>query len=629
MHLQVPYAKNAVKKNTPEPEEQAVLQQPKEPQQPKKPTKPTLMQLLKRLTRRMHGSGRPHTKPRTHTKPRIRLNSLRARLTILYTLLLTFLLGLVSLAALFMLQRSLLGGLDEALADTNRQFVGIVSQLALDDPATQKEREQLGFLPRARYMFANDLIQVERLEFFNHQTLLTALRASAATPILQESLLMTLRELQHRTRRIATGLPDQHPIELSDQELIWLIQSPTGRLIIERNVPLAFQDKAVPYRILVTLGNIDFSTSTVGFAKQPTLAITYVGRSVGGIQDTIQRLQNVFLFLLFSGLLLAGMGAFVLAGRALRPLQQVRQAAERIGGRTLTERVPEPDSGDEVQALAHSLNKMLERLEGSFEAQRRFTSDASHELRTPVTAISGHASYLLRRTDPSTLQQESLHIIKDESERLSNLIGSLLDLARSDGGVLTLNKGPILSGHFLHTVVRELEPLAQAQNTELSVQGEDILFEADPDRLKQVLINLVSNALKAGAQTIKLISVVTTPSTSTTSQTPSSLGHPRQLSKPQAQTAVAHPSTIKLTVEDDGPGIPKEHLQRLFDRFYRVQDSRSRDKGGAGLGLSIVQGIVSAHAGQIWLESELGVGTSVHVKLPIGDLPMPEDEDIP
>ena len=159
---------------------------------------------------------------------------------------------------------------------------------------------------------------------------------------------------------------------------------------------------------------------------------------------------------------------------------------------------------------------------------------------------------------------------------------------------------PILAGLFLSDIARELMPLAQAQRTALTVAGQDVTFEGDADRLKQVIINLVSNALKAGARTITLSS------------------------QPQEDGA-----EVRLSVQDDGPGIPEDQLDRLFDRFYRLEDSRSRDVGGAGLGLSIARGIVDAHGGRIWLESEVGRGTASHVQLPIGDLPVLDDDDVP
>ncbi|AAF10322.1 sensor histidine kinase [Deinococcus radiodurans] len=537
----------------------------------------------------------------------LRPSSLQLRLTLLYAALLALMLASVYGAALVLMRSSLITGLDEGMRNTYSQFSELVAQLALDSPTTEQERDKEGVLPRARTLFPNDAIQIEKLPFVDHDRLLTRL-SDAQKPAQQRQELQVVRS-QLTKYRYPVTVNRASPLELSDAELLDLIESPTGRIFIARQIREPYSDKTVPYRILVTLAEVQYAPRplaslrdgdvTVDFMPPPVLSIIYVGRSVAGIEDTLGRLQRVFAIVMLFGALLAGTLAYVLAGRALRPLQEVRQAAERIGGQTLTERVPEPQTGDEVQALARSLNAMLGRLEASFEAQRRFTSDASHELRTPVTAISGHASYLLRRTNPGGQERESLNIIRSESERLTNLITSLLQLARSDSGALTLNPAPIFSRLFLDDVSRELAPLATG-GSELRVSGPDIPFEGDPDRLRQVIINLVGNALKAGAKTVTLES--------------SSQEEGRE---------------VRLSVRDDGPGIPAEHLSRLFDRFYRVEDSRSRDQGGAGLGLSIAHSIVDAHGGRIWLESEVGRGTVAHVQLLVGDVPVLDEDDVP
>lgn len=536
--------------------------------------------------------------------------SLQLRLTFLYVTLLALTLAAVFGSAYLLMRNSLTRGLDESLWASHGLFTELVGQLALDSPATALERDQEGVLPRARTIFANDVIQIEKLPFWDDQEQLLATIKAAQTPAMKTQVLSTLRNLQNTYRYPVTGLNKSAPLTLTDDELQHLIDSPSGRIIITRNIREVYSDHLLPHRILVTLSAVQYAPRplaslsggqiTLEMLPPPILSITYVGRSTAGIEDTLRRLVSTTLTTMLVGIVLAGALAYGLAGRALRPLRQVRQAAEGIGGQNLTERVPEPGTGDEVDALAGSLNAMLGRLEASFEAQRRFTSDASHELRTPVTAISGHASYLLRRTNPSDQERESLNIIRSESERLTNLIASLLQLARSDSGALTLNLSPIFSRLFLDEIARELAPLAASQESELKVVGPDIPFEGDPDRLKQVIINLVGNALKAGASTVTLES------------------SPEEGGK-----------EIRLCVRDNGPGIPAEHLERLFDRFYRVEDSRSRDQGGAGLGLSIAKGIVDAHGGRIWLESKVGKGTAAQVQLPVGDVPVLDEEDVP
>ncbi|WP_417323656.1 sensor histidine kinase [Deinococcus multiflagellatus] len=466
----------------------------------------------------------------------------------------------------------------------------------------------------ARYYFSDSSLAVEDLYVYTRQSLIDAL-ASAQTPEDRAQLFRNLAALRDSSRRSLAVNVDQ-PIGLSDSELERLINSPDGRLTLNRMVSVPANSQPVLMRLLVVLGPLRPPAPQEGEAEaeqggaspagpfsldapdDESVSLVYVARDLSTVQKLLEQLQNVVLVLFLAGLLTAGTGAYALAGQALQPLRRVQRAAERIGGQNLTERVPVPRTGDEVESLAMALNAMLGRLEGSFEAQRRFTSDASHELRTPVTAISGHASYLLRRTNPSGQQAESLRIIQRESERLTNLIASLLQLARSDSGALVITREPILAALFLFEITQELAPLAQAQGTALRTEGEDVTFEGDPDRLKQVLINLVSNALKAGAQTITLRS---------------------------ARLA----DEVRLSVQDDGPGIPADQLERLFDRFYRLEDSRSRDQGGAGLGLSIARGIVDAHGGRIWLESEPGAGTTAHVQLPIGNVPELGEEDVP
>jgi two-component system, OmpR family, sensor kinase len=238
-----------------------------------------------------------------------------------------------------------------------------------------------------------------------------------------------------------------------------------------------------------------------------------------------------------------------------------------------------------VQDLAHTLNGMLESLEHSFETQRRFTADASHELRTPVTAIGGHASYLLRRTNPTDQQKESLEAITTLSVRLGKLIGDLLDLARADAG---FPLEPVETSLVGLAEDVHLEIVAIAGDSEIEIEGDrEVKAFVDPNRIRQVIRNLVQNALKAGSSHI-LVAVIKEP-----------------LEK-----------RIRLRIKDNGPGIAQEHLERLFDRFYRVDTARDRQMGGSGLGLSIVKWIVEAHKGQVIISSEVGVGTIIDVLLP-------------
>ncbi|WP_293911660.1 ATP-binding protein [Deinococcus sp.] len=518
--------------------------------------------------------------------------TLRGRLTLFYTVLLTALLLLLAVLVLGLMRNRLIGSIKE---DLRGNTFGQITRLTLTPGDGETGTSPSPTLSKLRQNFPNYRVQVEFL-FPSIEVIQKELQGSAQD---RQKELSFLRRMQ-REKPVNSGITQGSPVVLSDEQLLELLSNPDRGLELTTATQADFEEP-VPTQVYVQLTEVQTGKSIIENTDETQPALVYVGRSLQGTYDTLDRLRSLMLVLFIAGLFISSGGAYVLSGQALRPLRQVQRAAELIGGKNLSARVPEPPTQDEVQALAQSLNRMLGRLEGSFEAQRRFTSDASHELRTPVTAISGHASYLLRRTDPSEGQRESLTIIRSEAERLTNLISSLLDLARSDGGVMVLRRQPVLPTLLMGDIARELQPLAQAQNAVLNVTGSDEALEGDPDRLKQVIINLVSNALKAGSTRVELSS--------------------------RADRGIRGEDGVRLSVSDDGPGIAPEHLERLFDRFYRVEESRSRDQGGAGLGLAIARSIVDAHEGRIWFESEVGHGTTVNVWLPRGKVAM-LDEDV-
>lgn len=547
--------------------------------------------------------------------------SLRYRLILWYITLSTVLLAVMGLVTNYRMQSLLTKESTTSLKDNYRLFKTTAKTAGL--PSAEKDskspnlaikefsNDDKGVLSIYRIMFPSTKIQVEILPFLTKETIRQHQHSS-------DNLLKEVRNYQQQDRRFVTGVSSDQYIALKDEEILQLLeklktkdenqQESFTSISINRSIS-EYGRPAEQYQILVFIeespypfvpSDISGNSDQAHRSENAPYYITYVGRSMELTNTTLQNLRGTLISVGLIGIIFTALVTFLVTSQALKPLQRVRRAAENITGQSLTTRVPEPSTKDEVEDLAKSINSMLDRLENSFEAQQRFTSDASHELRTPITAISGHAGYLMRRTDPTQAQQESLNIIKQESERLTNLVSNLLQLARSDGGVLKLDRGPVFSLMFLNEVANELAVLANAQGSQIQVIGPDISFEGDQDRLKQVLINLVANSLKAGAKYVRLRS------------SQQSFGE-----------------EIRLTIEDNGPGIAEEHLKKLFDRFYRVEDSRSRDQGGAGLGLSIVKSIVDAHDGRIWLESKVGIGTTAHIQLPIGNVPQISDEDIP
>lgn len=335
-------------------------------------------------------------------------------------------------------------------------------------------------------------------------------------------------------------------------------------------------------RVLGQLGRIDFVAQ--GRSVQ---AAFLIGIPASLMAQTLDQLTRDLVLTVVMAFLAFALGVWLLSERVLGPLKRVTEAAGRISGRDLGVRVPVTANRDEIRDLAVSINHMLDRLQESFETQRRFTADASHELRTPVTAIVGHANYLLRRTDPTTDQVDSLTVIRREAERMAKLVNDLLELARADAG-FTVHAEPMNLVEVVGSAVEAVTPMAG--ETAIEVDAPLPLAEVMGDfaRLKQVVLNLVQNSINAGAKRV----VVTV--------------------APERQH-------VRLEVLDDGAGIPAEALPHLFDRFYRVDGARSGRGNGSGLGLAIVRWIVQQHGGTVEATSRLGEGSVFTVLLPALD----------
>lgn len=335
-------------------------------------------------------------------------------------------------------------------------------------------------------------------------------------------------------------------------------------------------------RVIGRLGTLNLTADGPGLQ-----AAFLVGIPASLLTQTLDQLSQDLIATVLIAFIVFALGVWMLSERVLGPLKRVTAAAAQVSGSDLTQRVPVPANRDEIRDLGVTINHMLDRLQESFETQRRFTADASHELRTPVTAIGGHVSYLLRRTNPTKDQLESLDVIKHESERMAKLVNDLLELARADAG-FTVHLEPMNLVEVVESVKQEVAPVAGG--TAIIVRSTTPLAEVMGDfaRLKQVLLNLVQNAINAGA---KQVTVAVRPER----------------------------SVVHLEVLDDGSGIPPEALTHLFDRFYRVDGARSGRGNGSGLGLAIVKWIVQQHGGTVDVESRLGEGTVFTVTLPALD----------
>lgn len=313
-------------------------------------------------------------------------------------------------------------------------------------------------------------------------------------------------------------------------------------------------------------------------------AVTPLGRL-----DTEIQTFRIFLPVLgLTDLSLALFGSWAIAGRALRPIDTMVRTARTITlSHDLSSRIEAPPHRDELARLASTFNEMLASLEAAYRAQQRFVSDASHELRAPLTAIQGNLELLRRhRAMPEAEREEALTEVERESARLSRLVADLLVLARADTGV-SLKRCPVDLDAVVLEAYKEAHHLSQGQTLTLD-PFEPARVEGNEDRLKQLLLVLLDNALKY------------TPATGHVT-----LGLHRR------------DTDVEIVVRDTGVGIAPEDLPLVFERFYRADPARSRDPGGTGLGLPIARWIVEQHGGAMTLESQSGQGTSATVHLPL------------
>jgi heavy metal sensor kinase len=288
-------------------------------------------------------------------------------------------------------------------------------------------------------------------------------------------------------------------------------------------------------------------------------------------------------------LILGALGSYWLAGRAFIPVDRLIRITRIINAGDLRQRVPVPRAHDEIRLLALTFNEMIDRLNEAFTRQKRFVADASHELRTPVTAIRSMAEVALNQATTPGDYISVLHEVGAETERLGHLINDLLALARADEGRTLLDKQPVRLDLLAADVVATVEPLSVERGITLQVQApEPITVLGDEARLIQVLMNLLDNAITytdvGGQVTV---------------------------------TVESRHDNACLTVSDTGFGIAQEDIPRIFDRFYRADPARSRTTGGSGLGLAIVEWIVRAHGGTITVESQVGHGSTFTVTLPL------------
>jgi heavy metal sensor kinase len=320
--------------------------------------------------------------------------------------------------------------------------------------------------------------------------------------------------------------------------------------------------------------------------------IVEVGVSNLRTEGTLQQLLVMLAIGLPIAVCVAVAGGFILVRRALKPVERIAHKAAEISQHNLSERLPVVQTGDELERLSISLNHMLSRLEASILSSKQFVADASHELRTPLTVLRGELEGLAQDEEVRLQTRETLGSMLEEVDRLAEIVEGLLALSRLDAGEANCEWVSFDLADLAVTTADQMSLLAEDKNITVDCDSSlGVNINGDRARMKQVIVNLLDNAIKytpsGGRVRLKIVSEG---------------GH------------------AVLEVADDGIGIPPEALPHVFKRFYRVDGSRSREQGGAGLGLSIVKSICAAHGAEVEVVSVPGAGSRFRIKQSLADI---------
>jgi heavy metal sensor kinase len=383
--------------------------------------------------------------------------------------------------------------------------------------------------------------------------------------------------------------------EFKEHQNIWCAVFQPDGTVYMKHPDLA--NAAVPFPALDGAGQWEGTVSLEALGRQRGNAERlrigqreWVVLLLAPLGEVDRELRVTLMALLVAGtimVLASGGLAYALARKALAPMEHLRRSTEAITADRLDRRLPVLNPHDELGRLSATINAMIARLEQSFAEIRRFTADASHELRTPVTLIRTEAEVAYRDLPGPEGCQVLIGNILEECQRMTHLTDQLLTLAREDTGMNRPLREPLDLTRLVLEIGDALRPLAESREQQLRAVGDQpVWVDGDPARLRQVFVNLIDNAIKYTPEGGRIDVAV----------------------RKEGADAV-------VTIEDTGVGIPAEHLPHIFDRFYRVDRARSRAEGGTGLGLSIARSIVIAHGGQIDLVSTPGKGTVCTVRL--------------
>ena len=398
-------------------------------------------------------------------------------------------------------------------------------------------------------------------------------------------LWMELAELSNSAQGVYAEKLSGHYYQVVSDSGIILARSPSLSLadeklpVVTNVVTPQFETVTGPNNVPIRLVSVSYKFSEGWLTLQAGISLedTYI------LLNSFRKIVIISYPVIF---LLCGAGTFLITGWALRSIRLFAERIDQISDKELSKRIDEEDSVYELKGLASSFNKMLYRLEHSFNKQRQFLSDASHELRTPTSIIRSYCDVTLNRERTVDEYKDVLRKISDAVNRMCNIINRILTISRFDNNVVSFRPVRIDIKEMIEDVLKLVEPNAASRGIKISSAGNDVFINGDREGLTEVFSNIVENAIK--------------------------------YNKPEG-TIDIHINEVNgyaiINVTDTGIGIPEDEIRKIFDRFYRVDASRGQTVG-SGLGLSIVRAIVESHGGRMEVESTLGKGSIFRVFLP-------------
>jgi heavy metal sensor kinase len=377
---------------------------------------------------------------------------------------------------------------------------------------------------------------------------------------------------------------------------IVLLTSADGQILYEserQHAKILVGSQVPPGKtVLQTLDTAEYGRLHVA-ARRSNPFIIQVAYTDKAIQVVLGHLLSIFAVLVPVVLFISFSGGWLMAGMALRPIGQISRLANRITAQNLNERIPGREVKDELGELITTINGMIERLQSAFEQMKDFSASMAHELKTPLTIMKGEAELALAKPLSGKETQRLLTTYLEEVVRMSRIVDDLLTLAKAEAGQISITRQPVKLDELVQELYEDAVILSTSKQLRVElVKNESAVVEGDEVRLRQLLRALIANAVQytdpGGAIRI---------------------------------TCRCEQAGVYVDIEDTGIGIPRESLSKIFQRFYRVEEARSRAGGGSGLGLSLAKWIAEAHGGTISVQSTLGKGSRFTVQLPVSQAP--------